>query len=482
MEFAGGRHTVLLKSDGQAVACANDRSGPCNIPPLDEGIWYIQVSAGRLTVLLRSDGQAVACANDRSRECNIPPLHEGILYTQVSAGGDHSVLLRSDGQAVACGQDHFGQCWIPPLDEGIRYTQVSAGGSHTVLLRSDGQAVASGYDRFRQCTIPRLEEGLFYTQVSAGEDHTVLLRSDGQAVACGKDGFGQCRIPPLDEGIRYIQASAGGIHTVLLRSDDQAVFCGDDRFGQCDIPPLHEGTLYSQVSAGGTHTVLLRSDGQAVACGQNTDGQCDIPPIEPPDKYICSAEVAKDLVLQVDMEFQTDEDLVILTCFGLDGREVLCLKAKKSDTAVSTFKQMARELSSSVQNLRLILPNGQLFTSIWRTNPFATLSDVQKAWSANAKNFKPTFEIAHPLKQPYNLFSQPLFTQDFFATCDFHTHNQVDLISFSKRIKPTDLPWCTEMHQKSKLAKPGSPSLELPFPTVIFVFFNEAWRVRIRYS
>ena len=54
-------------------------------------------------VLLRSDGNAVACGYNGSDQCNIPPLDEGMSYTQVSAGGDHTVLLRSDGHAVACG-------------------------------------------------------------------------------------------------------------------------------------------------------------------------------------------------------------------------------------------------------------------------------------------------------------------------------------------------------------------------------------------
>ena len=54
-------------------------------------------------MLLRSDGNAVACGYNGSDQCNIPPLDEGMSYTQVSAGGDHTVLLRSDGHAVACG-------------------------------------------------------------------------------------------------------------------------------------------------------------------------------------------------------------------------------------------------------------------------------------------------------------------------------------------------------------------------------------------
>jgi alpha-tubulin suppressor-like RCC1 family protein len=83
---------------------------------LNDGVTYTQVSAGGYhTVLLRSDGCAVACGWNVRGQCNIPPLDEGVTYTQVSAGYYHTVLLRSDGCAVACGLNSFGCCRIPSL-------------------------------------------------------------------------------------------------------------------------------------------------------------------------------------------------------------------------------------------------------------------------------------------------------------------------------------------------------------------------------
>ena len=55
-----------------------------------------------------------------TEQCDIPPLDEGVTYTQVSAGSQyHTVLLRSDGCAVACGKNLFKECDIPSLDEGV---------------------------------------------------------------------------------------------------------------------------------------------------------------------------------------------------------------------------------------------------------------------------------------------------------------------------------------------------------------------------
>jgi alpha-tubulin suppressor-like RCC1 family protein len=94
------------------------------------------VSAGVChTVLLRSDGGAIAKGNIEDGQCDIPPLDDGLAYTKVAAGRGHTVLLCSDGSAVAIGENDFGQCNIPPLvSTDMRYTQVSAGYLHTVLL------------------------------------------------------------------------------------------------------------------------------------------------------------------------------------------------------------------------------------------------------------------------------------------------------------------------------------------------------------
>ncbi|CAK0799045.1 unnamed protein product [Prorocentrum cordatum] len=172
--------------------------------PLPAGLTYTQVAAGeRHTVLLRSDGTAVACGGNHVGQCDLPALPAGLTYMQVAAGQWHTVLLRSDGTAVACGGNHVGQCDLQALPAGLTYTQVAAGERHTVLLRSDGTAVDCGWNDVGQCDLPALPAGLTYTQVAAGVWHTVLLRSDGTAVACGVNDGGQCDLPALPAGLTY---------------------------------------------------------------------------------------------------------------------------------------------------------------------------------------------------------------------------------------------------------------------------------------
>ena len=330
-----------------------------------------------LLLLLRSHGAAVACGNNEDGQCTIPPLGEGMSYTQVSAGGDHTVLLRSDGTAVACGHNEDGQCTIPPLDEGMSYTQVSAGGDHAVLLRSDSTAVACGNNEYQQCTMPHLGEGMSYTQVSAGGGHTVLRRSDGTALACWNNEDGQCDIPPLDEGISYTQVSAGDVHTVFLRSDGTAVACGANDDDQCNIPTLDKNISYTEVSAGEVHTVLLQSDGAAVACGDNPFGQCNIPSLKTwrellsfaPRRYTCHDRLRfSDPVGVLQLDLACQDDALMLTCSSLAGHEVLSFAASGSDLAVDTHRQIAQKLDSNLHSVRVVLPDGQLLTSIYQTN------------------------------------------------------------------------------------------------------------------
>ena len=87
----GDDHTVLIRSDGAALAFGkvDDVDDPgavdevvefmlsynerVQIPELPRGMSYIQAAAaGQHTVLLRSDGTAVACGNNMRGQCNIP--------------------------------------------------------------------------------------------------------------------------------------------------------------------------------------------------------------------------------------------------------------------------------------------------------------------------------------------------------------------------------------------------------------------------
>ena len=349
-------HFVLLRSDGAAVACGEDRAGQCSIPDLADGVAYTDVCTGfGHTVLLTSDGNAVACGWNDHGECDVPALLDGVIYTQVAAGYDYTVLLKSDGTASACGRNRRGQCNIPTLPDGVFYERVATGVSHTVLLRSDGTAVACGSNRYGKCDIPVLGEGVVYTHVAAGGSHSVLLKCDGTAAVCGDNSDGQCNIPALPDGITYVEVAIGLTVTVLLRSDGIAVACGSNSLGHCNIPALAEGVTYTQVAVNYARTVLLKSDGNAVACGMSERGECNIPALAEGVTYV---RRGAQTVLTLNLC-----DSYATFC-SLSGDEVCRVEIDASDRFIDIRKAFMNKMNAAHGKFSIVLPSGELLGAI----------------------------------------------------------------------------------------------------------------------
>eukprot|EP00929_Paragymnodinium_shiwhaense_P056673 TRINITY_DN28364_c0_g5_i1.p1 TRINITY_DN28364_c0_g5~~TRINITY_DN28364_c0_g5_i1.p1 ORF type:complete len:1149 (-),score=203.64 TRINITY_DN28364_c0_g5_i1:86-3532(-) len=288
------------------VACAEDAlvvqsndtsvgDGRCTVPALPMGTTYVSCAAGAgHTVLLRSDGQAVAFGRNREGRCSVPRSPPGIRYVAVATGYWHTVLVQSDGLAVAFGSNSDGQCNVPVLPSGVQYVAAAAGECHTVLLRSDGCAVAFGDDSYGRCQVPPLPEDDFFRSACCSPE-----LADPSEKAADALQLRQCQPPrrpssPLVRrhfgSVRYVAVAAGQCHTVLLRSDGQVVAFGDNSDGRCLVPSLPPKVTYVGVEAGCYHTVLLRSDGACVAFGYNKDGRCDVPPLpmtSAADRYSC---------------------------------------------------------------------------------------------------------------------------------------------------------------------------------------------------
>ena len=78
---AGGLHTVLLRSDGCAIAFGENQYGQCAIPALDGEKRDIQVVAGQMLLgLLKSDGSAIICGKNEGGRCTIPDFQSDLSY------------------------------------------------------------------------------------------------------------------------------------------------------------------------------------------------------------------------------------------------------------------------------------------------------------------------------------------------------------------------------------------------------------------
>ena len=167
-------------------------------------------------------------------------------------------------------------------------------------------------------------------------------------------------VPPLSKGISYTQVSSGLCHIVLLRSAR-----GTDIFGRCSIPPLDEGMFYAQVSASGGFfsEVMVK----LLLAGRRIVGNAGF--------RLLSLVLTTSMLVILRKTTFCNLSLLMKMCCGLDGHEVLRLKAQKSDNAADIWRRVARESNTSLQSLKMVLPDGQLFVSKLRADPFQ-LSDV----------------------------------------------------------------------------------------------------------
>lgn len=95
--------------------------------------------------------------------------------------------------------------------------------------------------------------------------------------------------------------------------------------------------------------MLLRSDGFAVACGDSGDEQCRIPSLSswlewlqgaPPRlRYTCEPPAPTDRILQAHLA--AEDQNMVMTCFGLDGLEVLSLRTHGSELASDLLGRLA---------------------------------------------------------------------------------------------------------------------------------------------
>eukprot|EP00913_Durusdinium_trenchii_P018932 g17790.t1 len=112
MAIAAGRsHTLALRQGGRHVdACGAHEDGQTAAPDAATSLplKYVACAAGgRHSVLLRNDGKAVAFGWNFHGQCDLPS--DG-RYRAVACGENHTVLLAENGLVWAAGEDQHGQC------------------------------------------------------------------------------------------------------------------------------------------------------------------------------------------------------------------------------------------------------------------------------------------------------------------------------------------------------------------------------------
>ena len=269
---AGGRHSLILKSDGSVWAFGSNQYGQ-----LGDG-----TNVDRLVpVKIMDNAQAIAC------------------------GSNHSMILKTDGTVWTTGVNWYGQLGDGTITNSNTPIQVmsgvkaiAAGYGHSLFLKSDGSAWSCGSSNNGQ-----LGDGLNYNpgawnayktwpvqvaltdiaQICADADCSLFLKNDktlwqtsGQSVGSNSPYF-YSLILKIASGVRTMSSAFS--HVIYVKDDLTAwTFGPNNYYGQLghSLQTVdHTQVLdnVSAVSAGNTYSLFIKTDGTLWGCGNNAHFQ-----------------------------------------------------------------------------------------------------------------------------------------------------------------------------------------------------------------
>lgn len=291
--YAGGSHSLFLKSDGTVWSSGYNGSGQLgngstgaiqSIPSQVLGLTGIKaIMAGEIhSLFLKSDGTVWACGDNGDGQLGDGTTTSKSTAFQISglsgivaigAGEGHSLFVKNDGTVWACGRNTFGQ-----LGDGTNTKQktpvqvtslsgivaASGGQDHSLFLKSDGTVWTSGHNNYGQLcdgttgdeNTPVQASGLTgITAVSARAVHSLFLKNDGTVWGCGWNFYGELgngtsTYLPVKTAVQasgltnVIAISIGLDQSLFLKSDGTVWACGHNNYGQ-----LGDGTTTDRNSA-----------------------------------------------------------------------------------------------------------------------------------------------------------------------------------------------------------------------------------------
>ena len=297
---AGGFHTCMLTSEGDAYCWGSNSSGQLGTATTQN------------------------CRNEfTTGSCSPTPLpvSGGLSFASLSAAGAHTCGLTPEGDAYCWGSNVSGQlgtttsdlcgfsslaCSQPPLivSGGLTFASLSG----TCGLTIGGDAYCWGGNVHGKLgdgtTTDRLSPvlvsgGLSFGSLDAGSGHTCGVTTGGDAYCWGRNNNGQlgtttsdfCGETPVDcsripvlvsRPLSFASVSAGGSHTCAITPIGDAYCWGSNGNGQLgsgttgdrlDPVLVFGGLSFTSLSAGLRHTCGVTSGGDAHCWGGNHNGQ-----------------------------------------------------------------------------------------------------------------------------------------------------------------------------------------------------------------
>lgn len=263
---AGGRHSVVILSNGTAVAEGDWQTGACDVSGWSD---LIAVSAGDFFTLGLFGNGTVKAVGDN--ECGQRDVSEWRNVVAIAAGDFHSVGVTDEGLVLIATNKDSDKRAVRRINETVtkdhKVISVAASFNHTVVLFSDGTVYAFGDNDEGQLDVTDWTD---VVAVYAGVRFTVGLKSNGTVVATGHFMDGRSDVRDWTD---VVMLSAGDFHTVALTSDGRILSTGQNAAGQRDFDGWSDIVA---IGAGCRHTVAITADGKILATGEEDFDQCDV--------------------------------------------------------------------------------------------------------------------------------------------------------------------------------------------------------------
>ncbi|MDY0289789.1 MAG: hypothetical protein RBR15_13265 [Sphaerochaeta sp.] len=317
---AGGQHSLILLSNGEAWAVGSNNSGQLGDGTTTDRLYPVRVKTNTTTYL------------------------ENVVA--ISAGGEQSIFLCNDGTVWSTGDNDYGKLGLfQDTDSDAWYaTQIeyssdnpinnvsgiSTRAQFTLLAlkplapdANTGEALGFGDNTSGQLGQGKNSTTLSYlgyengpasvftsgttsllnvVSVHAGASHSLVLLTNGTVVAIGSNNDGQLGIgtytsltfpqtvkygDPVDTLPDVEQTVAGAYHSLFLLTDKTLLATGKNAEGeygdgsttQSNLPKVvtpPTGKVIAKIFAGDFHSLYLMTDGTLWATGSNEFGQLGV--------------------------------------------------------------------------------------------------------------------------------------------------------------------------------------------------------------